>query len=197
MKIININKLLEERQKHFADKTDEILKPISEKLSEAFRKIYNAEGREFKWTGIERLEGSTKSVMVQGNMPLQIGEVVTIKDENITIDESNKNSYNRFVKFSFPIIMLELGTSEELCEHMEKISKLGSFVNVTPEQLVKLIDKAADDYDTKVLNDPSKLAMFDAATKPSEVLGFSTDILSDEQIRKLKLIEKLDFGGVN
>lgn len=197
MSLGNISKMLDDRIATFTVKTNEIVNKFSDRLTPAFQKVFNAPGRTITWTAIDLLTGSTKSVMVSGYMALELGEKITVGDKEIVVDENNINEYNKFVKFAFPIIMLELATIDELVDHINRIAKIGATTEMTPEALVKVLDKVADDYQEKILNDPMKVEVMDAATKPETVLGFSTAELSDEHIRKLKLFEKLEVGTVN
>lgn len=197
MTIGNINKLMQDRVASFTQQTAEIVSKFSDRLVPAFQKIYNTGDRAIVFTGVDSITGTDKAVMITGNMALEIGETIQIGDKSITLDETNVNEYNKMVKFAFPIIMLELATADELVEHMQRVSKIGAAMNVSSESLAKILDKIAADYEEKVLNDPAKIEIFDAATKPEFVLGFKATDLSDEHIRKLKLIEKMDLGSVN
>lgn len=197
MSLGNISKLLEQRVETFTNQTNEIVAKFAERLTPAFQKIYNAPGRRIVWTTIDSLKGTNKAVVVSGFMALEIGETIHVGDKEVLLDEKNVNEYNKLVKFSFPIIMLELATTDELVEHIQRISKIGGAMEVSPEALVKILDKVATDYEDKILNDPTKVEVFDAATKPEEVLGFPAANLTDEQIRKLMLYEKVDLGMVN
>lgn len=197
MTIGNINKLIQDRVVKFTESTNEIIAKFSDRLVPAFQKIYNATDRRIVFTSVDGLTGTEKAVMISGQMALEIGEVIQIGDKTITLDETNVNEYNKVVKFAFPIIMLELATVDELVEHMQRLSKIGGAVNVSPESLSKILDKLADDYEEKLINDPAKVEVFDTATKPDTVLGFNATGLSDEQIRKLMIYEKMDLGSVN
>lgn len=197
MSLGNISKLLEQRVATFTEQTNVIVERFADRLTPAFQKIYNAPGRRIIWTSIDTLKGTDKAVVVSGFMALEIGETIHVGDKEVLLDEKNVNEYNKLVKFSFPIIMLELATTDELVEHIQRISKIGGAMDVTPEALVKILDKVSTEYEEKILNDPTKVEVFDAATKPEEVLGFAAADLTDKQIRQLMLYEKVDLGLVN
>jgi hypothetical protein len=197
MSLGNITNLLEQRLATFTTQTNEIISKFSEKLTLAFQKIYNAPGRKIVWTAIDSIKGTDKAVVVSGFMALEIGETIHIGDKEILLDETNVNEYNKLVKFGFPIIMLELATTEELVEHINRISKIGGAMEVSPEALAKILDKVSEEYHTKILSDPTKVEVVDAATRPESVLGFDAAGLTDEQIRKLKFYEKFEVETVN
>lgn len=197
MSLGNIAKLLEQRVSTFTSQTNEIVAKFADRLTPAFQRIYNAPNRRIVWTAIDSLIGTDKAVVVSGFMALELGETITVGDKAILLDESNINEYNKLVKFAFPIIMLELATIDELVEHVNRISKISEAMSLTPEALSKLLDKVSDDYQNHILNDPSKVEIIDAATKPETVVGFDATTLTDEQIRTLKLYEKHDLGLVN
>lgn len=193
----SISKLLDQRIATFKAQTNEIFSKISDRLTLTFQTIYEAPHRRIIWTSVESLIGSNKTIIVSGYMALELGDIVTVDDNKITIDETNINEYSKLIKFAFPIIMLELATVEELVEHMQRMGKISSAMEVSAEALATMMDKIADAYENQLLNDPTKVTVFDAATKPTTIMGFSATELSDEQIRKLKLIERLDVGLVN
>ncbi|QDJ96423.1 hypothetical protein Xoosp13_237 [Xanthomonas phage Xoo-sp13] len=192
-----IFKLLEERTAIYNTNTTDILKLAEDRLTPAFQKLFNAPNRRIVWHSIESIDGTDKAVLVSGNMALEIGETVIINDVSTVVDESNVNQYNKFVKFAFPIIMLEMATVDELIDHVERISKIGSALSMTPENLSKVLDKAAEQYEELLLNDPSKVVITDSVTKPVEVLGFPAESLTDAQIQKLMMYEKADLGKVH
>lgn len=193
----NISKLLEQRVATFMNQTNEIVDKFSERLTLAFQKIYNAPGRRIIWTAIDSIKGTDKAVVVSGFMALELGETIHVDDKEILLDETNINEYNRLVKFAFPIIMLELATTDELIEHINRIAKIGAGMEVTPETLAKILDKVSEEYQNKILNDPNKVEVVDAATRPEIVLGFDAAGLTDEQIFNLKLYEKFEVETVN
>lgn len=197
MSLGNIAKLLEQRVSTFTTQTNEIVAKFADRLTPAFQRIYNASGRRIVWTSIDSLVGTEKAVVVSGFMALEVGEIINAGDKEILLDETNINEYNKLVKFAFPIIMLELATTDELVEHINRISKISGAMSLSPEALAKLLDKASDDYQNQILNDPNKIELIDAATKPETVIGFDAADLTDEQIRKLKLYENHDAGLVN
>lgn len=197
MSLGNIAKLLEQRVSTFTTQTNEIVAKFADRLTPAFQRIYNASGRRIVWTSIDSLVGTDKAVVVSGFMALEVGEIINVGDKEILLDETNINEYNKLVKFAFPIIMLELATTDELVEHVNRISKISGAMSLSPEALAKLLDKVSDDYQNQILNDPNKIELIDAATKPETVIGFDAADLTDEQIRKLKLYENYDVGLVN
>lgn len=197
MSLGNISKLLEQRISTFTTQTMEIVNKFSDRLTPAFQKIYNAEHRRFIWTTIDAIKGTDKAIIVSGYMTLEVGEIIHIGEKEILLDETNVNEYTKLVKFAFPIIMLELATSDELVEHINRISKIGGAMEISPEALAKILDKVSDEYQNKILNDPMKVEVIDAATKPETVLGFNSAGLTDEQIRKLMLYEKVDLETIN
>ncbi len=197
MSLGNIGKLLEQRVVTFTNQTNEIVDKFAERLTPAFQKIYNAPGRRIVWTAIDSIKGTDKAVVVSGFMALEIGETIHIGDKEILLDETNVNEYNKLVKFAFPIIMLELATTDELVEHINRIAKIGGAIEISPETLAKILDKISEDYHNKILDDPTKVAIVDAATRPESVSGFDAAGLTDEQIRKLKIYEKFEVGTVN
>ncbi len=193
----NLSKMLQQRIHTFAVQTSAIFKKIEDRLTPAFQRVFEAPDRRIVWTGIDSLDGTDRAILVSGYMGLKVGDIISIQDQTITIDEKNVNEYNKFVKFAFPIIMLELASVDELVEHMNRMSKIVTAMDVPPEQLAKMLDKIADAFETKLLNDPTKIDLIDSVTKPESVLGFEASALSDEQIRKLKLYEKHEIGTLN
>lgn len=193
----NISKLLAERDEQFKRSTDKILMKISDRLTSAFRIVLKTPDAQITWNELIPLDGSSTSVYVTGTIGLKIGDVISIDSKEIVIDESTVNQYNKFIRFGFPIIMLELATVEELVEHMERVSKIGGAIDVSAEQLAKIIDKLGKTFEEKILNDPAKLSVLDSATRPTSILGFDASGLNDEQIRKLKLFESHDVGMLN
>lgn len=189
-----IFKLLHARDTTYKTTTMDILKLVETRLTLAFQTVFESKDRAITWTSVEDMDGSAKAVMVSGSMAMEIGETVMVGNNSVVIDANNITEYNKFVKFAFPIIMLEMASTEELIEHIQRISKIGSAVSMTPENLAKVLDKAADQYEESILNDPSKVAVVDTATKPDVVLGFSAETLTDDQIKRLMLYEKLDLG---
>lgn len=192
-----INKLLDERVDTFIKQTKEIFTKISDRLTPAFQKVYEAPDRDITWTGIEQIKGTDRAVIVSGYMMLKLGDVIKIGEDSITIDEKNVNEYNKFVKFAFPIVMLELASAEELKDHILRMSHICGAKDVAPEQLAKMLDKIADSYESSLLNDPMKVSVIESATRPESVLGFNVGELTEDQIRKLKLYETREFGTVN
>lgn len=197
MSLGNISKLLEQRVATFTAQTNSIVEVFTERLTPAFQKIYNAPGRRIIWTTIDSIKGTEKAVVISGFMALEIGETIRVGEQEILLDEKNVSEYSKLVKFAFPIIMLELATTDELVEHIQRISKIGGAMDVSPDALAKILDKVATEYENKILEDPTKVDVLDASTKPETVLGFVATELSDEQIRKLMLYEKVDLGLVN
>ncbi len=193
----NLSKMLQQRIHTFAVQTSAIFKKIEDRLTPAFQRVFEAPDRRIVWTGIDSLDGTDRAILVSGYMGLKVGDIISIQDQTITIDEKNVNEYNKFVKFAFPIIMLELASVDELVEHMNRMSKIVTAMDVPPEQLAKMLDKIADAFETKLLNDPTKIDLIDSVTKPESVLVFEASALSDEQIRKLKLYEKHEIGTLN
>lgn len=195
VEIGTISKLLTKRLENFTKDTNDLLSCINERLSSAFEIVFEVSDRKIIWTDIESIVGTDKSVILSGKMQLVIGDSILIGGETIILDEVTVNKYNKFIKFAFPIIMIELATVEELVEHMTRLSAIGGVVDMTPENLVKVLDKATEDYEEKILNDPKRV---DTITRPMDILGFSTDSLTDAQIRELTIYtaEYRDFVGL-
>lgn len=194
-----ISKLIEEREELHKSKTAEMCSKISDRLTGAFRTHFKAPDKKFVWNSIDLLDGTKKAVLVSGIMMLDVGDVITIEGKPIDITEENVSHYNRYVKFAFPIVMLEVGTVEELVEHIEKITRIGSSVDVTPEDFTKILDKISDTYYSNFVNDPEKLTRLEEMTKPptKQILGFDIAGLSEDQIAMLMVFEKNEVSGVN
>ena len=192
-----ISKLLDERVETFIKQTKEIFEKISDRLTPAFQKVYESPDRMITWTNIEQVKGTDRAVIVSGYMTLKVGDVIKVGEDSITIDEKNVNEYNKFVKFAFPIVMLELASTQELADHILRMSHICGSKDVAPEQIAKMLDKIADAFETAIMNDPSSFKILDDATKPSTVLGFNASDLTDEQILKLKLYEKNEVETLN
>lgn len=193
----SISKLLEQRLNTFATHTADMIKKFEDRLTPAFQKVFAAPDRNIVWTSIDSLAGTDKAVMVSGLMAFRLGDVVAVGETQVTIDETNITEYNKYVRFAFPIIMLELASVDELWTHITRMNKIGASVEVTAEKLASMMDKCADAYEKSVLENPEKIAILDAATKPTSILGFVASDLTDEQIRKLKLYENHELRTVN
>lgn len=190
----SISNLLDQRHATFLKNTTDIMAVFSARATQAFQRIFDSPNNQIFWTAIELINGSTKSAMITGMMALNVGELIKIDDKEILLDESNVNEYNKLIKFAFPLLMLELATVDELVEHINRLSKMGNLIEINQEQFAKVVDKMADEYQEKVLNDPSKL---DGYTKPASVSGFSTSELTDSQILQLKIFENDELRTVN
>ena len=193
----NVSKILSERGESFNTSTKKIFDLVGDKLTKAFQVVYNAPGQPINWTTIEMLEGSKTSVTVAGNMPLAMGEVIEIGEKKITVDETNINEYNKYVKFAFPIVMIELASAEELIEHVNRLGRIGSSVDVSPSDLSGMLDKLAKAFEEKILNDPAKISIMEKATQPKTIMGFDTADLTEEQMNKLKMFENYETGNAH
>lgn len=193
----SISKLLDERLTTFATHTADMIKKFEDRLTPAFQKVFAAPDRNIVWTSVDSLSGTEKAVMVSGVMAFKVGDLVTVGETQVTIDETNISEYNKYVRFAFPIIMLELATVDELWAHIVRINKIGASIEVTAENLAKIMDKCATAYEEAVMNNPEKIAVLDSATKPTSILGFVASDLTDEQIRKLKLYENHELRTLN
>lgn len=199
IEIGTISKLLVEREAQYNSCTSSICVQISDKLTGAFRQFLKAPDKSIEWTNIELLEGTNKAVMVTGLVKLEVGDVITMESKEIAIDEKNVSHYNRFLKFAFPITMLEVGTEEELLVHIEKMVTMSSMADSTPEDFVEILDKMADTFHDDFMNDPEKLARLEEVTKPKlkEVMGFDASTLSDSQVIMIQCYEKNGVTGLN
>lgn len=190
----SISSLLEQRQSTFQKNTSDIIAEFSARLTQAFQRVFDNYSSQLHWTAIDAITNSTKSVMITGVMSLNIGDLIKIDDKEILLDESNVRDYNKVIKFAFPIIMLELASVDELVDHVNRLSKMGTLLELSTEDFAKVLDKTSDEFQEKILNDPSKL---DAVTKPESVSGFRTAELSDSQILQLKIFETDDVRTIN
>lgn len=194
-----ISKLLTEREEAYKAASMSICDQISGKLTGAFRTHLKAPNKNMKWTAIELIEGTNKAVLVSGLVLLEVGDDITMDGKEIKITEENVTHYNRLVKFAFPITMLEVGTEEELVSHIEKMTKISSSLDITPEDYTRILDKLADAYHNDFVNDPQKLSRLEEMTKPpiKEVLGFDTSNLTAEQVSMLEYYAKNGVEGLN
>lgn len=199
IEIGTISKLMAEREKIYKATTKSICTHVSDKLSSAFRTFLKAPDKDIEWTNIEAIEGTNKAVLVTGSVKLEVGDVITMDGKEITIDESNASHYNRFLKFAFPITMLEVGTESELLNHIEKMVVIGSAVDVTPEDFADMLEKISDTFHNDFMSDQKKLARLEEATKPKlkEVMGFDASSLSDSQVSMIQYYEKNGATGLN
>lgn len=190
----SVSKLLDSRSETFRKNTSDIISKFSSKLTKAFQSYFDDPDANITWSFIEYVPSSTKSVYVTGSMALNAGQTITMGDNEITLDESNANDYTKVIKFAFPVLMLDLGTADELTTHVKRLTRLGSVLEVPENEFSNLLDKLADEYQERVLNDPSRL---DVVTKPDMVSGFTTIELNDNQIMQLKIQEKFEHRTVN
>lgn len=182
----SISKLMSERKTMFLKNTSDIIATFSGRLSQAFQRVLDNHDGNIHWATIEPVYGSTKSVFVSGSISLTIGEVIEVDGTPILLDEKNINEYAKSVKFAYPIIILELGTVDDIERYTRHMMKLGDSLEVSPDEFVKVVDRMADKFQEDLLDDPMRL---NVVTKPDTVAGFSTNDLSDFQILSLKIFE--------
>ncbi len=197
-KIGNLSVLLSDRTLNFTNKTNEIFEVIGSKLTSAVLEFYQQpDTKRIIWTDVEYITGSESVIIITGFMPLELGEVVDVGGNLITIDEKTILQYNKTIKFVFPLIMIELGNNQELIEHISKMHSLAHTMELSAERLSEVVGKIGKDFEEKILNDVARIKVLDTITKPSEILGFSVSDLTDEQIQKLKLFENTELGVLN
>lgn len=181
----SLETLLTERDDSHKNSNNAMSAIYSERLTKVFSTIYSKSDIAIVWEEIDRIAASPKLVNVKGKIALTIGEKIVIGDNEIVIDENNKTMYNKYAQYVFPLNMLEHASVEEIHTYINKINSLANSVSVS--ELNNTMNQEYDEFAEKLLNDASRL---ESATKPKTVAGFSTEGLTDYQIRVLTM-----YGG--
>lgn len=178
-----INKLINERNEDLKTANLKIGQVYGDKLNKVFSILYSKPNLAITWELVELQ--SKKTVNVSGRFQLEIGEVVKVGEESVTVTAENQSSHNRFANFTFPIIMLETASVEELVEFVNKISKYGATESITAADIRKMIDEEADVFENTLLESPDRLEALTKPKRPSTLHGFSTEGLTEDQFLQL------------
>ncbi|WAX21708.1 hypothetical protein [Stenotrophomonas phage RAS14] len=178
-----INKLINERNEDLKAANLKIGQVYGDKLTKVFSILYSKPNLAITWELVELQ--SKKVVNVSGRFQLEIGEVVKVGEESVTVTAENQSSHNRFANFTFPIIMLETATVEELVEFVNKISNYGAGDTITSADIRKMIEDEADTFENALLENPERLEALTKPKRPQTLHGFSTEGLTDNQFLQL------------
>lgn len=180
----DILSLLDQREEVYNAITSNIFKQISLKLNTAVMALLPMSSA-VEWGSVEKVNGVDKCIRVMGISAPPIGRAVTVMDQRIIITPENASSYKQIVRFIFPVALLEDGDDVKILDFMKDINAISAIL--TENDLVQLLSKY-DHTEHQALHDTVEYAkLLDKVTKPSEVLGFSTDNLTDDHIRQLYL----------
>ena len=178
----SILSLLDQREEVYNAITSDIFERISLKLNTAVTALLPTSSV-VEWTSVEKVNGHC--IRVMGISAPPIGRVVNIAEQAVTITAENSSNYKQIVRFIFPLALLEGGSDAKILDFMQDINAISTIL--TEQDLVQLLT-AYDFSEHQALHDTVEYAkLLDKVTKPSEVLGFSTDNLTDDHIRQLYL----------
>lgn len=178
-----INKLINERNEDLKAANLKIGQVYGDKLTKVFSILYSKPDLTITWELVELR--SKKTVDVSGRFQLEIGEVVKKGETSVTVTAENQSSHNRFANFTFPIIMLESATVEELVEFVNKVSKYGAGESITADDIRKMIEAEADLFENALLDNPERLEAVTKPSRPKTLHGFSTEGLTENQFLQL------------
>lgn len=168
----------------------QIFNMFSDRLNSAI-KFYNGGNDNITWISIEKSKFVSGFVDILGYIIPNVGDIISIKDNKITIDEKNRFNYRTQVAFLLPINLLDTGSKVAIYNFIRDLSSLAQVTSY--EQIVELLRQ----YDLDIMDDLYKMPQYDIlmekCTRPNEVLGFNTDELSEKQIKLIYMFS--NYGG--
>ena len=168
--------------------TQDIVALISGKLNSALAEFI-PNSISIEWSTMEKVPSLQSCVRMIGSSSPVLGSTAKIADKDVTVTAENARLFRNLIRFTFPIRLLEDGSEEQIISYIKDISYISTIV--TEADLEQLL--STYDFDKNIeLHDTAEYArIMDKATKPKEILGFSTDFLSDEHIKSLFLAAEL------
>ncbi len=180
--------LVEYRDFIYSTLTKEIIQLFSERLNEALIDFI-PNSPEIDWNTIEKIVSLPKYVRMVGISSPVLGSIAMVDGNKITITEENSRRFKNLVRFIFPVKLLEEGSVSQIASYIKDITYISSIVS---ERDIENLLMNYDFTRNTPLHDVDGYAkLLDRATKPKEIMGFSTDFLSDEHIKSLFLATDL------
>ena len=183
------------REAAYANFTEQALKPIQEKLSQAaalFLKIDSP----IIWSDIKALVSQPKCLMVFGYVLHPIGKILQLNEETfVEITPENVHLFKRTFRFIFDMTLLEKGTTVQILKFMIDLTAISD--PATEEELDKLMTEY--NYDTSPLLTSCDIynRILERITKPTEIAGFNASLLNDDQIKMLHSLSNCVSGTIN
>ncbi len=184
--------LLDFRDYTYSVLTDDATRLFSAKLTDAVNAFLHSTVP-INWQHVERITSLDGFVRVIGSSIPAIGEIIKVEDEHITITPDNATHYTQLARFVLPTTMLESGTSLQIFQFIKDVTAISSLIS--DAELEHVLREYILDDTIELTSQPAYISMMDKITKPSDVLGFDTDTLTDAQIKSLHMFDKLVPGN--
>lgn len=188
---LTIKHILYERDELYLAKTKEIFDIYGTLLENCVIDITNTKDA-IEWLTIDAVQGLEDYVRICGVSTPRIGSIIVVDGNDVEVNIQNANYFKQITKFIIPMQLVESKDKEKIVRYLKDISQI---INSLDEAQVMEVLRSYSNFDDDISNTKSYNFHLDKLTKPKDILGFSTDNLSDEQMKTLKLFESLNSSG--
>lgn len=178
--MVEILKLLQERDKVAFEQSKIILKLIEEPLNKALQ-YFTKDARKIDWNAID-LIAEDKFVYIYGFITVNLGETISNGGKLIQVDEQylKENPIND-IRIMLPIPVVEKGDPEEILDHLRIYWELTRVMS--RQDIINVVHTMKLDSLRDILQN---MTVLDRITKPKEFEGFNVENLSDFQVSQIK-----------
>jgi hypothetical protein len=196
-----VSSLLCKRDIDFDNITNTIIKMVEQNLIKAVQFFLN-KSRDMKIVSLEAIHSLPGFCMINLLMTPNIGDIISINNEQIVMDETNVNKYLQSVQLIVSLKALDINSPFVLYKNIKDINLIiTSSKHDVNEKLLKYNSLPLDEKNTNVnilehsiLENPEFADILDIFTKPEDIsiMGFDTNNLNEEQITNLKILESME-----
>lgn len=179
---LSLDMLLNKRDYDNRMFTKKIIELLSANLTKAVQMLYKFD-RGVKWTQVERFSAVDNYVLIRGEVELRPGDVLTLHDGDVLLDETNINGFTRPIHFTLNSKILQHGTVEAIYQH---VAFVDSVAKTLPEaEIIKVLRSGAVSENV-VMSNPTLKPILERITRPTSFESFDTSELSEEQYNTLR-----------
>lgn len=160
--------LFTEREELYVDYTNAVLDVLDQTVLEATYEVLSVDPDTVEWQDVQLIDDI---ILLIATIIYSPGDVVVLKTgEQVTLDENNYESYQRIIRIGISLELASTGTKADIIDFLRKSQTMGDSDD-------NISDDISDDIES------------------STVGGFSTENLSEDQIRQLSILQRTNTGG--
>ena len=162
--------------------TRKIIELFSGNLTKAVQMLYKFD-RAIKWYKVERFPAVDNYVLVRGDVEIRLGDILTLPNGEVLIDETNINQFTRPVHYTLNSKILQHGTVEAVFQHIAFVDGIAKSL---PELEVIQVLRSGAVSENVVMENPTLKPILEKITRPTSFEGFDTSTLDESQFNTLR-----------